>query len=276
METCKLCGTTAKSFRGLAVHLNRKHNGEITSQEYYDKFILIADSNKCKNPECNKTVRDFRGLGAGYYGEYCSRSCISSSEKVLEKKRQTNIKNHGNPNYRNIEKYVDTCMLKYNKPNALSKGTVPFLKRNATVKAMGVDNVLQLPEVREKINKTNAKSGRCIDADDSEKHKEYINYTKAVHILSKRNYKKLYNNWDGYDYYDGEYIKNNYNIFKYREDVEYPTVDHLKSVIYCFLNGISAKECADLNNLAITKKIHNIRKNYRTDEEYAIWLASQN
>jgi hypothetical protein len=45
--------------------------------------------------------------------------------------------------------------------------------------------------------------------------------------------KDLLENWDGYDYYDGEYIKDNFCL--YSNDKNYPTMDHKISCYYGFL-----------------------------------------
>jgi len=48
--------------------------------------------------------------------------------------------------------YKKTCIKKYGKPNALSKGTDPYIKRNNTVKEKyGCDNVFQNDKIIEKI-----------------------------------------------------------------------------------------------------------------------------
>jgi len=68
----------------------------------------------------------------------------------------------------------------------------------------------------------------------------------------------LFENWDGYDYYDGEYIKNNFNL--HGLDNNYPTIDHKISVSYGFKNNIEPEKIADISNLCITKKINNSKK----------------
>lgn len=53
------------------------------------------------------------------------------------------------------KKYRDTCNEKYGEPNSLSRGTIPYQKRNNTVKRkFGVDNVFQSEEIKEKSKKT--------------------------------------------------------------------------------------------------------------------------
>jgi len=91
-------------------------------------------------------------------------------------------------------------------------------------------------------------------------------YRKNIRKYTYRNKKHLFDNWDGYDYYDGEYIRDNFKFKYYHRD--YPTIDHKKSVFYCFMENISSKECSSLNNLCITKKRINSSKRTKTDDEY--------
>jgi hypothetical protein len=84
--------------------------------------------------------------------------------------------------------------------------------------------------------------------------------------LTHKNKKIIYANWNGFDYYDGEYIKNN---FKYdSRSSNYPTVDHKISIRYGYDNNISAEEISDLDNLCITKKKINTSKYIKTEYEF--------
>lgn len=62
----------------------------------------------------------------------------------------------------------------------------------------------------------------------------------------------LLESWDGIDYYDGECIKDNFNLPYY--DINYPTVDHKISIFEGFKNNIVADEIADISNLCFTKR----------------------
>lgn len=91
-------------------------------------------------------------------------------------------------------------------------------------------------------------------------------YKKLVMNLTHKNKKIIYANWDGIDYYDGEYIKEN---FKYdSRSTNYPCVDHKISIRYGYLNNISVEEISSLNNLCITKKKINGNKSFKTESEF--------
>lgn len=94
------------------------------------------------------------------------------------------------------------------------------------------------------------------------KHKIFNNkfkeYAYEVRKVTYKYRKKLLENWNGFDYYDNEYIKNNFKLDV--NDNNYPNIDHKISIKYGFDNNISPKKIGDINNLCITKRIINIKK----------------
>lgn len=254
MINCEICHMTFKNKKCLGSHLCKSHK-EITTKDYYDKYLLKKGENKCKNIECNNITK-FIGLNDGYKKSYCSRSCARKSKEVNDKQRLTCLKLYGNATYRNVEKYKDTCLEKYGKENALCKGTSSYDKRNNTIKEKyGVDNVFKHPKIIEKIRNSNENNGYWSSIDKVKEYKEYYGYVKKI---TRRNSKELYGMWDGYDYYDKEYIKDNLNLDK--NDNLYPSIDHKISVKECFLNNISPDTCGNIDNMCITKRIINIFK----------------
>ena len=87
-----------------------------------------------------------------------------------------------------------------------------------------------------------------------------------VDKFTKYNKQILFQKWDGKDYYDNEYIKDNLN--KKIQDGDYPTIDHKKSVKECFNEGILPIYVADLENLCITKRSINSKKGSKSDKEF--------
>jgi len=90
---------------------------------------------------------------------------------------------------------------------------------------------------------------------------EYRKYRLKVLLFTKKLKSQLLENWDGYDFYDSEDIRDNFNLPNSHKD--YPTVDHKKSVHYCFTNDIPIDECADITNLCLTKRWINSSKGKR-------------
>jgi hypothetical protein len=91
-------------------------------------------------------------------------------------------------------------------------------------------------------------------------------YKRKVNNLTIRNKKKLFEDWDGYDAYDGKYIKDNFNL--HSNSNKYPTIDHKTPVIQCFLKGISIEICGSIENLCVTTRGNNSEKHIKTEEVY--------
>jgi hypothetical protein len=94
----------------------------------------------------------------------------------------------------------------------------------------------------------------------------YLLYRNEVRRLTKRVEDTLYENWNGLDYYDKEYLKDNFELD--HNDPKYPTIDHKKSVYYGFKNNIPASEIADITNLCITKRFINSSKRDLVEEAF--------
>ena len=87
------------------------------------------------------------------------------------------------------------------------------------------------------------------------KFKEYSNKVRKETYKYR---KKLLHNWNGFDFYDNEYIKDNFNLEV--NDNNYPNIDHKISIRYGFDNNISIKKIGNIDNLCVTKRIINIKK----------------
>lgn len=210
---------------------------------------------------------------------------ICGSEKQLEFKAYIRNKNRNNiyncekcqytlmRNNLNIKYGVDNVSYlpdvkekikkesKFNAKDRLKKAKQTNLER------YGVENVFQneviIKENVKKTRKTMIKKGRWVD----DKYlSPWQKYKKDVINLTHKVKKILFENWDGYDYYDNEYIKNNFNLNCHSSN--YPTVDHKISIKYGFDNNIPTTDIANINNLCITKKCINTSKYIKTENEY--------
>jgi len=83
-------------------------------------------------------------------------------------------------------------------------------------------------------------------------------YWKRCDYLTQKIRKQMLEIWDGYDYIDGEYIKDNLK-FHY-SDKNYPTLDHVKPRSQCFKEGLSPYEATTSENLKWTKRVNNSKK----------------
>jgi len=106
---------------------------------------------------------------------------------------------------------------------------------------------------------------KCVKITKNE-YSKWVKYKSNVRNLTKKSKKKLLKNWEGYDYYDNQYIKENFNLLYHHKD--YPTVDHKISLYNGYINNISPEDISNVDNLCITKRCINSSKNYKTEEEY--------
>ena len=146
--------------------------------------------------------------------------------------------------------------------------------KQTNLKKYGVENVFQNQDIIKnnvrKVRKTMVEKGRWVD----EKFlTPWQKYKKDVMKLTHKFRKILFENWNGYDYYDNEYIKNNLNLNCYCSN--YPTIDHKISIKYGFDNNIPTEYIANINNLCITKKCINTSKHIKTEIEYALKLKNK-
>lgn len=192
-----------------------------------------------------------------------NKNFYACSECRFNKTKITNKEKYGVNNVFQIEKIKteNTERCRKNSQERLEKRTKTNLIK------YGVENPFQIKEVKEIIKQktfeTKIKNGLIID---NSKLNGFKLYKKQVTTFTKQIKKELFNNWNGYDYYDGEYIK---EYLKYNHtNPLYPSIDHKKSIRYGFDNNISPIEIASLNNLCITKRKINTSKYIKTEEEY--------
>jgi len=164
-------------------------------------------------------------------------------EKTKEKSKKTKLKKYGNENYNNIEKFKKTMILKY-----------------------GTDNPSKLKSVLEKTKNTKIKNG--YNYNDSDWHK----YRLLVIKYTKKNISYLFNNWDGFDFYDKEYIAENL-ILNYN-DKKYPTIDHIISLYDGYKLSILPKIISNIDNLCITKRTLNSKKSNKNKDVFIALLKN--
>ena len=107
---CHICGQPVESIRAFVNHV-RIHN--ITTHQYYDKYIKSVTEGICK--KCGKPTQ-FINFGRGYRG-YCSYECSSgvtnNTKSVRDKIKATLKERYGSENYVNIEESRKTKQERY-------------------------------------------------------------------------------------------------------------------------------------------------------------------
>jgi len=188
------------------------------------------------------------------FGYINNSQCIKNKEKVTEKwknKTEEELNNIldkrkifflGEFGYENFsqtpeykQKYKKTCLDKY-----------------------GFEFSTQSSEVKERIKKSRILKGIQISDD---KLTDWEIYQRKVTCLTNKIKKELFEKWNGYDYYDNEYIQNNFDLGYIH--VNYPTIDHKISTFHGFENNITPEEISNIGNLCITKRKINSSKNRR-------------
>jgi len=214
--------------------------GEITEMEYriYLKLVKFDGLYYCRKNKC--FTEKVKKSNFEIYGVYHT----SELEEKKNKWKQTNLKIYGCENTFQNE--------------AIKEKIRQYYRDNYD----GAEHNTQVKYVRDN-------NGWIPD----EELDDFNLYKRISRKLSLRNKKKLLENWDGYDYYDGEYIKNN---FKYHfKDYRYPTIDHKTSIKYGYSNNIDEHIIANIDNLCVTKSGLNSTKKIKNEKEFIEFLNNK-
>lgn len=140
--------------------------------------------------------------------------------------------------------------------------------KNYSKSKSGEHNPVKREEVRDKISQSLIEYYRNNpDYISKEELSEYELYRHEVDRMTRRLKLLIFELWNGMDYYDGEYIKENL-LLSYNHD-DYPTIDHKISIINGFKLGLSADQIGNIENLCITKRKLNIKKGSLNDDEFS-------
>jgi hypothetical protein len=161
-----------------------------------------------------------------------------------------------------------------------------FKIKKTCLERYGVDNYTKTEEYLEKTKKTNlerygveysaktcegqltrklTRIKKGLQIPDELLDKFYL-YRRLVDNKLELIREEIIKKWSGYDYYDGEYIKDNFKLNP--SDRLYPTIDHKISVYYGFINNINIDEISDIKNLCITKSYLNSKKKDLNEHEF--------
>jgi hypothetical protein len=191
---------------------------------------------------------------------------VFSNEKIKEKIKETNLQKY-NVQYpsqsASIRKKIENTNLKnYGVKNALESDIIKNRIKKTNIIKYGTENILS----SEYMKDWRLKNGKKIP---DHLKPSYKIYQEKVRILTNNSKKELFQIWNGIDYYDNEYIKDNLELKFY--DKNYPTIDHKLSIYYGFLNKIDPYIIADINNLCITKRKHNSKKGTKNENNFKIF-----
>lgn len=194
-----------------------------------------------------------------------------SCNKCKNKQKNFFMKNHGVENTSQLdetkEKKKDTTFKHYGVQNPFQSKEIKEKIKETNLIKYGVEYPTKLKELQDKSKKTRINNNNQIP---DELLSKLELYNRDVRIYTYNTKKLLLETWDGYDYYDGEYIRDNFSLDSCNN--KYPTFDHKISVYYGFLNNISPSEISKLENLCLTKRTHNSSKRIKNEDEYKLSL----
>ena len=160
------------------------------------------------------------------------------------------------------EKKILTNIKKFGTDRAIKNKEIKEQVENTNIKKYGSKYYILTTEfindknINDKRKQTRIKNGSDISDDNLS---EWSKYKKIVRNSTEKKKKILISQWNGYDYYDNEYIKDNLIKNKPRTP-NYPTIDHKISIKYGFDNNIEPNILCELDNLCITKLKNNCSK----------------
>lgn len=194
---CDVCGKE----KSLAY---QKYTKSIESYNYY------SCSQKCSVGKCRETFLINFGVSSPMKTDYIKSKARQTKKTKYgdenfnnrDKSDQTKLERYGDKKFNNIDKMKETIKNKYN-----------------------VENVMFLEYFKEKVKLTKIKNGNMVP---DELLTEFKKYKRNAMRVTRRNKVIIFDEWDGFDFYDKEYIKNNLNLNPTNR--LYPTIDHKISI----------------------------------------------
>jgi hypothetical protein len=214
----------------------------------FDKYNLYCCSPKCAQLKNKITNLERYGVINVFQSDIIKNKIIetnllkygvsypSQSSHIRSKIINTLQKNYGvaNPMYSKIikKRLYDTCIIKYNSGSYLSSNEyINYRIKNGT----------KIPDFMKS---------------------DFKIYQDKVRYLTNKIKDTIFYDWDGYDFYDNEYIKCNLELNP--SNGEYPTMDHKISIYYGFNNNIDINFMASSDNIVITKRFINSKKHTKS------------
>ena len=183
---------------------------------------------------------------------YCSKECRVKWFKLNKTKQVSckhcnkvfNVRTSNNKQYCSHQCYADYVSKHPNEFNCIEKAKK--MRKNANT-VESINKGLETKKIK----------GLILDLKHS-KELEWIKFYKICNRLTAQRRKELFDLWDGYDYYDGKYIKDNISL--HYSDPEYPSLDHIIPKSECFRRQMTPAEACHKNNLVWTTRRNNSKK----------------
>lgn len=227
----------------------------------YNLSTKIVNKSACSSVECsNQKIKDVCQVKYGVDNPF-------QSEKVKIKTIDTLIGKYGvsHPMFlkETKDKIKETCFIKYGVDNYTKTEECKEKKKKTCLDKYGVDHQSKTTMGQEIRKMTRIENGLQIP---DHLVPEYRKYRLEVNRMTNKIKNSILEIWDGNDYYDDEYIKDNFSLNP--NDRNFPHFDHKISVIYGFKNNISPELIGDIDNICITKQWINGMKREKCEEEF--------
>lgn len=226
----------------------------------YNLSTKVVNKYACSSVECsNQKIKDVCQSKWGVDNPF-------QSEEVKEKIKETLVEKYGVEHPMFMEQTKDkikmTCLEKYGETSYTKTEECKEKTIKTNLEKFGAEYPMKT--INGQLKRKNTRIERGLQIPD-EQVDEYRKYRLIVNRYLQRNKKIILENWDGLDYYDGELIKENFNLEP--SNRLYPHFDHKISVAYGFKNNIYPEIISDLNNICITKQwINGLKKEMNHDE----------
>jgi hypothetical protein len=212
-----------------------------------DKNTYMCD--KCSHEKIKQT--NIKKYGVEYF---------SQTDEFNDKIKKTSLEKFGMEHYSKTSEYIEqrtnTNIKKFGVGNPFE---LTDLIKSSMLSKYGVSHPSKIENIKSK-RMTKRRITKELNGDwiKSEDISDWNLYKNIVRTQTSKNKKKLFDLWNGNDYYDGEYIKDNISLHHFNSN--YPTIDHKISIYNGFINKIKPEEISNISNLVITKRILNIKK----------------
>lgn len=241
----------------------------IEKQKMYQGYNIYTKNQTipyyCNHCNTERIIESFKmRFGEGvtnsmHVEEYKNKQTInlkkSITKDVIDKRKNTCVEKYGTNTPCENDIIKEKLLLSIHNKTDVEKQKIIKKREQTLIEKYGVSNCNLVMGSIEKAKETRISKG--IQVPD-EKLTDYQKYRKIVVSMTNKIKRKLFENWDGYDFYDNEYIKDNFCLSK--TDKKYPTIDHKTSILYGYLNNIDPSIISDIDNLCFTKLTNNSKK----------------
>lgn len=227
----------------------------------YNLYTKVINKYACTSIECsNQKIKDVCQVKFGVDNPF-------QSKEIKTKIKESLIEKYGveHPMFLQgtIEKIKETCLERYGVSSFTKTGDFLRKSKEKNIEKWGVEHHAKTKEGQEKRKNTRIKRGNQIP---DNLVSDFRKYRLIVNRSLQKSKKIILENWNGLDYYDGELIKDNFNLEP--SDRLYPHFDHKISVSYGFKNNIDPEKISSLDNICITKNWINCLKKEMNSEDF--------